>query len=261
MKYYKIINSDRQIVDVLIDEEISYVRFQQRNKLLVNCSKDEAQGFLSYDLLNLYRTEDMIKFPSNCNNYQYEEVTLKEITEDDYNILRKALDENKPIEPEPEPAPEPEPEPEPSPEPDEEVDDNTLELVKTSKVSEMSKACNKVITNGFDVVLSDGKSHHFSLTTQDQLNLITLTGLVSSGETSIAYHADNELCKFYSAKDIACITNYATQFKTYHVSYFNSLKAYIEALEDVKEISSIEYGTDIPEEYQSEVLKALLQQR
>lgn len=99
------------------------------------------------------------------------------------------------------------------------------------------------------------------MTTQDQLNLITLTDLVSSGETSIAYHADNELCKFYSAEDIACITNYATQFKTYHVSYFNSLKAYIEALEDVKEISSIEYGTDIPEEYQSEVLKTLLQQR
>lgn len=255
MKYYKIINSDRQVVDALIDKEISYVRFQQRNKLLVNCGKDEAQGFLSYDLLNVYRTEDMIKFPSNCN-YKYEEVTLKEITEDDYNILRKALDESKLIEPEPEPTPEPEPEPD-----EPEIDDNTLELVKTSKVSEMSKTCNSVITNGFDVVLSDGKSHHFSLTTQDQLNLITLTGLVSSGETSIAYHADNELCKFYSAEDIACITNYATQFKTYHVSYFNSLKAYIEALEDVKEISSIEYGTDIPEEYQSEVLKALLQQR
>lgn len=259
MKYYKIIDSDRQVIDALFDEEISYVRYQQRNKLLVNCTKDEAQGFLSYDLLNVYRTEDMIKFPSNCN-YQYDEVTIKEITEDDYNILRNAIDESKPIEPEPEPIPNPEPEL--TPEPDEpEIDDNALELVKTSKVSEMSKACNKVITNGFDVVLSDEKSHHFSLTTQDQLNLITLTGLVSSGETSIAYHADNELCKFYSAEDIACITNYATQFKIYHVSYFNSLKAYIEALEDVKEISSIEYGTDIPEEYQSEVLKALLQQR
>ena len=255
MRYYKIINSDRQVVDALIYDEISYVRFQQRNKLLVNCAKDEAQGFLSYDLLNVYRTDDMTKFPSSCN-YLYDEVTMKEITEDDYNILRNAIDESKPIEPEPEPTPDPEPEPE-EPKPD----DDTLQLVKSGKVSEMSKECNNTITNGFDVVLSDGKSHHFSLTTQDQLNLITLTGLVSSGETSIAYHADNELCKFYSAEDIACITNYATQFKTYHVSYFNSLKAYIEALEDVKEISLIEYGTDIPEEYQSEVLKALLQQR
>lgn len=38
----------------------------------------------------------MIKFPSSCN-YQYKEVTLKEITEDDYNILRKAIDESKPM--------------------------------------------------------------------------------------------------------------------------------------------------------------------
>lgn len=56
MKYYKIINSDRQVIDALISEEISYVKFQQRNKLLVNCAKGEAQGFLSYDLLNVYRT-------------------------------------------------------------------------------------------------------------------------------------------------------------------------------------------------------------
>lgn len=182
MKYYKIINSDRQVIDALIDEEISYVRFQQRNKLLVNCAKDEAQGFLSYDLLNVYRTEDMIKFPSNCN-YQYDEVTMKEITEDDYNILRKSIDESKPIEPEPEP----------SPKPDEpEVDDNTLELVKTSKVLEMSKTCNKVIINGFDVVLSYGKSHHFSLTLDDQANLSTLSADMITGSKTLPYHADGE---------------------------------------------------------------------
>lgn len=253
MNYYKVINNDRQIIDVLIDSNITYVKWQNVNKLLISCDKQEAEGFLSSDCMSVYHTENFSKLPSDVD---FIEVILKEITEDDYNLLRKALDESKPIEPEPEPTPEPEPEPE-EPKPD----DDTLQLVKSGKVSEMSKVCNNTITNGFDVVLSDGKSHHFSLTTQDQLNLITLTGLVSSGETSIAYHADNELCKFYSAEDIACITNYATQFKIYHVSYFNSLKAYIEALEDVTEISSIEYGTDIPEEYQSEVLKALLQQR
>lgn len=253
MNYYKVINNDRQIIDVLIDSNITYVKWQNVNKLLISCDEQEAEGFLSSDCMSVYHTENFSKLPSDVD---FIEVILKEITEDDYNLLRKAIDDNKPIEPEPEPTPEPEPEPE-EPKPD----DDTLQLVKSGKVSEMSKVCNNTITNGFDVVLSDEKSHHFSLTTQDQLNLITLTGLVSSGETSIAYHADNELCKFYSAEDIACITNYATQFKIYHVSYFNSLKAYIEALEDVKEISSIEYGTDIPEEYQSEVLKALLQQR
>lgn len=162
MKYYKIINSDRQVVDALIDKEISYVKYQQRNKLLVNCAKDEAQGFLSYDLLNVYRTDDMTKFPSSCN-YQYEEVTLKEITEDDYNILRKAIDKNKHIEPDPEPEKPDEPE----------IDDNILELVKT-------------------------------------------------GSTTLPYHAD------------------------------------VESLNTIEEISNITYGMDIPEEYQSDVLKAII---
>lgn len=255
MKYYKIVNSDRQIVDVLIDEEISYVRFQQRNKLLVNCAKDEAQGFLSYDLLNVYRTEDMIKFPSSCN-YQYEEVTLKEITEDDYNILRKALDESKPIEPEPDPTPEPE-----EPNPDEpEVDDNTLELVKTSKVSEMSKACNKVITNGFDVVLSDNKSHHFSLTLDDQANLSTLSADMITGSTTLPYHADGEECQFFSVEDMTKIIATAKEYKTYHITYFNSLKLYILSLDDINIIGNIKYGDEIPNENKSEVLLTLEQQ-
>lgn len=258
MKYYKIINSDRQVIDALISEEISYVRFQQRNKLLVNCAKDEAQGFLSYDLLNVYRTEDMIKFPSNCN-YQYDEVTLKEITEDDYNILRKAIDESKPIEPEPEPIPEPEPEP--SPEPDEpEIDDNTLELVKTSKVSEMSKACNKVITNGFDVVLSDGQSHHFSLTLDDQANLSTLSADMITGSKTLPYHADGEECQFFSVEDMTKIITTAKEFKTYHITYFNSLKLYILSLDDINIIGNIKYGDEIPNENKSEVLLTLEQQ-
>lgn len=258
MKYYKIINSDRQVIDALISKEISYVKFQQRNKLLVNCAKDEAQGFLSYDLLNVYRTEDMIKFPSNCN-YQYDEVTLKEITEDDYNILRKALDDSKPIEPEPEPTPEPEPEP--NPEPDEpEVDDNTLELVKTSKVSEMSKTCNKVITNGFDVVLSDGQSHHFSLTLDDQANLSTLSADMMVGSKTLPYHADGEECQFFSVEDMTKIITTAKEFKTYHITYFNSLKLYILSLDDINVIGNIEYGDEIPNENKSEVLLMLEQQ-
>ena len=121
-------------------------------------------------------------------------------------------------------------------------------------------ACSNVITGGFDVVLSDNESHHFSLTTQDQLNLITVTTLMASGETSIPYHADGELCKFYSPDDMTIISTGATNFKTYHVSYFNSLKSYIESLNDIETISAITYGFEIPSEYMSDVLKVLVSQ-
>lgn len=135
-----------------------------------------------------------------------------------------------------------------------------VEYVKAMKLAEMSNTCNTVITKGFDAVLSDGETHHFSLTTQDQLNLITLSTMLASGETAIPYHADNELCKFYSADDISTIITSATTFKTYHVSYFNALKAYIESINTIEEISAITYGIEIPADYQSDVLKYLLSQ-
>ena len=37
-----------------------------------------------------------------------------------------------------------------------------------------------------------------------------------------------------------------------------SLKNYINSLEDIETIGSVEYGMEIPEEYQSEVLKSLI---
>ena len=83
--------------------------------------------------------------------------------------------------------------------------------------------------------------------------------MVASGETNIPYHADGELCKFYSPEDIMKITEGATNFKTYQVSYFNSLKAYIESMSDIESISAITYGVQIPDEYMSDVLKSLLQ--
>lgn len=248
MTYYKLIDGK---TFVGIATQLDFRNYQHKHNILLSCDESKAEYVQCKD--TYYRADWML--PTSTDRIEYKIVKVIQIDEEEYNALYNTISKGEEVEipPEQEIVPE-----EPTINPDEEV---TVDFVKNSKLNEISSICNKTITDGFDVVLSDGQSHHFSLTTQDQLNLITLTGLVSSGETSIAYHADNELCKFYSAEDIACITNYATQFKIYHVSYFNSLKAYIEALEDVKEISSIEYGTDIPEEYQSEVLKALLQQR
>lgn len=190
--------------------------------------------------------------PITSDLYDYESAEVIQIDEQEYNILKAALETEDEIVIEPETPVEEEPE---------YVDPNdvvTVDYVKSVKVAEMSNACNKVIINGFDVVLRDGNSYHFSLTTQDQLNLITLSSMVANGEEQIPYHADGELCRFYSADDINIIITTATQFKTYQISYFNALKAYIESLDDMNEISAITYGVDIPAEYQSDVLKVLL---
>ena len=61
--------------------------------------------------------------------------------------------------------------------------------------------------------------------------------------------------------DINAILTAATAWKTYQVTYNNSLKKYINSLEKITDISAITYGIEIPVDYQSDVLKALLMQQ
>ncbi len=134
-----------------------------------------------------------------------------------------------------------------------------LNTVKANKTAEMSAACRSAIIAGFDVILSDGKDHHFSLTVEDQLNLNALFGLLAAGAEQVPYHADGETCVYFAAADMQTVVQEATAHKTYHESYFNSLKAYIASKRTAASVNAIEYGTEIPEQYQSDVLKALLE--
>ena len=53
------------------------------------------------------------------------------------------------------------------------------------------------------------------------------------------------------------ITSAAMAYVTWHVTYFRDLRIYIRALQTKEEVESITYGIEIPEEYQSEPLKAM----
>lgn len=221
------------------------MKIQVVHDKLIVCSQKYAQGILSSDGETIWYDPNFIE----TNENDYPEVTLVEIEEDEYEIIKAALEVNESIE---DTSIE-----ETEDSETEEQDTTTLEFIRSSKISEMDYTCQNVIYAGFDVVLSDEESHHFSLTDADQINLITLSTMIASGETAIPYHADGELCKFYSVEDINTIITTATTFKTYHTSYYNALKMYINVLQTIQEISAIYYGIEIPEDYQSDVLKAL----
>lgn len=132
-----------------------------------------------------------------------------------------------------------------------------LITIKEKKIAEMSTACREAIIEGFDVILSDGKKRHFSMTVEDQLNINSLYGLLSSGMTAVPYHADGDACEYFSADDFQIIAQMAASHKTFHESYFNSLKTFINSKRTASTIEAITYGVVIPEQYQSDVLKAL----
>lgn len=212
--------------------------------MMLFCSIEQAQGIVDSFGRGIYwHVDGWPDFPESAG--VTETVFLEYIEEDEYTIIRDALAAGLPVL-----EPEPEPDPEPS--------DDELEVVRSGIMARMSTACKSIIAAGVDVVLSDGESHRFSLTTEDQLNLVSLSALILQGQSEIPYHADDEACTFFSADDFQAIVTAATGWKTYHESYFNSLKAYVLSMETVEKLASVEYGMEIPVEYQSIVYQHLI---
>jgi len=135
-----------------------------------------------------------------------------------------------------------------------------IEAVRAAKRAEISQICNATIFGGVDVLLSDGSLKHFSMTDEDQLNLFGKQAQLAAGMEQVEYHSDGEACRFYSAADAMLIINAAMAFKTFHTTYTNSAFQWIKALRKASTISAITYGDAIPEQYQSDVLKALYQE-
>lgn len=152
-------------------------------------------------------------------------------------------------------------EPEPTPEP--EPYEPTLEEVQEQKVAEMNGIQQQVVANGCEVQLSDGTKERFTLTTNDQLSLNSLSVKALEGMSIIPWHPADESvhCKFYSEADMKTITDTCMNWVAYHVTYFRDLRIYIRSLADKETIKAIQYGDDIPFEYQSEVLQSMLSER
>ena len=136
----------------------------------------------------------------------------------------------------------------------------TLEEVQEIKVTEMNAVQQAIIAQGIDVTLTDGTVEHFTLTDHDQTSLVGLQTQVAQGVEQIPWHTSDqsEHCKFYSNADMALITTAAMSCVTWHVTYFRDLRIYIRSLQTKEEVESVVYGMDIPAEYRSEPLKAMI---
>ena len=240
MEYYKILNNNT-IIGVATSKQ--FARYSPVNECLLYCPKEQGQYIVYKE--GLYRDSWMQPIYTSIN---YIEAQIRLIDEAEYEILLAALISNEVIEIE-------EPTDEPTPIIIDDDDTTEIDFVRASKIAEMSHDCRTTIENGFDLELR-GDTHHFSLTTQDQLNLMSLSALAQT-QSLIPYHADGEECTFYTSDEINIIMQTATELKIYNTTYYNALKEYINSLETIEEISAITYGTPIPENYKSDVLKVL----
>lgn len=134
-----------------------------------------------------------------------------------------------------------------------------LEAARAMKLNEVSIACQTIIYEGSDVTLTDGTVGHFSFDDQDQINIKQAYDECKNNNLEIfPYHQDGHLCKYYISSDIIKIAETLMALKLYHTTYCNALNIWIKSCSTKDEIMGIYYGVKIPEEYTSEVLKALL---
>lgn len=131
-------------------------------------------------------------------------------------------------------------------------EDNALDIIKTAKLNEFSKVCNAMIVAGIDLEFN-GEVVHFNLSIEDQSNIANLFRVVELGGTEYPYQADGGVCRIYTAAEIAQIYLAAQTLVTYQTTYHNTLKAYIQSLEDVDIISNASYGMTLPDEYMLEM--------
>lgn len=242
MRFYKVIKDDG-IIGVI--SQYDFMRYNN-NKGFIAYADEETGQFVQCN--DKYYTDNWLRALDN-KSIKVEQAKIISIDADEYEVLAKAFEIQDEI---------PYDEPEEQEEIPEVTPDMSLEQIKEVKLAEINKECSKYITDGFDLTLSDGNTHHFSLSTNDQLNLITLSTMVASGQEMIPYHADGELCAFFPINDVTAILEMATQHKTFHTTYCNSLRNYVKSLDNLQDIGAVYYGMDVPEEFKSDVYKYLV---
>lgn len=136
----------------------------------------------------------------------------------------------------------------------------SLAELQAAKKQEISQACEQAIYSGVSVTLANGSSERFALTEHDQLNLFGKQVQLAAGAEQLEYHSDGQPCRYYSAADMQAIITAAMQHVSYHTTYCNALNMWVAGTETADDLQQIFYGANVPEQYQSEVLKAYLLQ-
>lgn len=222
---YKIIQNDK-VIDVV--KFPRFVSFLATGHIAIT-DKNSAQGILGSDNKTVY----------SFKTVSIKDVTVAkivEITLEEFNRLQSLLNSDQEIS----------------------ADESALAEAKRNVIQRLSNQCKDKITAGFSITLSDGQLYSFKLTTEDQLNLMSIEGQLNTGAETFIYHATNQPCKFFVRDDMIKIINSFKRYTLYHTTYFNIAKQYINSLTDIEKVNRFAYGVDVSEATEDIVIKQLL---
>lgn len=79
--YYKVLKNDK-VIDVL--DQLIFMKYQPKHKIMVLCSESEAQAILSSDKIHIWHEPTLYNIPVSG----YDTVTIEEIDEYEYQQLK-----------------------------------------------------------------------------------------------------------------------------------------------------------------------------
>jgi hypothetical protein len=220
---YKIIQNNK-VIDIV--QNPHFVRFLVSGHIAFT-DKSSANGIVGSDKATIYSFQPHPK---------YQTATIEKITSKEFERLQGLLNSGKEVC----------------------ADESALAEAKQSKINQLSDQCKAFINAGFSIVLSDGNSYDFELTTEDQLNLMSIEGLLKSGAETIIYHASNLPCRVFLRTDMLKVIKAFRRHVTYHTTYFNVAKQYINSLTDMEKINKFSYGTDVSVAINDRIIKQIL---
>lgn len=203
MKFFKIIK-DKEFIGVGTTRDMR--RFQKKHNVLLVCDENEAQYIQCG--ADLYHASWMEAVDGNSMI-----ADVIRIEEDEYNCLVSAIESNEEIKFADDSVVEFDPVVD-------EVEELTIDYIRSAKLAELKRECNQAITEGFDMELSDGGTRHFTLSLDDQINLLT---------------------QAYFNEDIQPVVVKMNNFKIDHMSRRKELEEYVNSLTDIEEITAVSY--------------------
>ena len=203
MKYFKIIKNN-EFIGIGTTRDMR--KFQKKHNVLLVCDENEAQYIQCGE--DLYHATWMEAVDGDCVI-----ADVIRIEEDEYNCLLAAIESNEEIKFAEESVVEYELVVD-------EVEELTVDYIRSAKLAELKYECNKAITDGFDMEFSDGETRHFTLSLNDQINLLT---------------------QAYFNEDMQVVIVVMNNFKVKHMNYLKELEDYVNSLTNIEEIAKVAY--------------------
>lgn len=226
---YKVVHNNL-VIDVL--DQPQYFRYLSKSKRSVLSDKSSAHGILSSDLKDKY----LLKGRERPEGKTWKEVSIEPITASEYEKYKSLIGKVEIT-----------------------ADENALLAARKEKIDYLSKECNKKITEGIGVFLSDKKYHYFNLTIEDQINLAEIeNNMLRNSNQEFLYHENGKECQFFSYEDMKTIISAAKKYKKRHTTYFNLMKASINEIINIEDIEKLKYGDEIPNRLYLEKYKSII---